>query len=151
MSIFEWLFERNSPGPVGNIRRFKDRDNWPNGLIIFCGILAIIALATFVWYAMLADAFQYDVYHHVVKSALLVLYLFVAATYSVYPATNNMGFRGFGKQPFPLHRQYKPFSAFLFNVSASGETGHDTHTTTKKADFQALSGKKNVSRLIINS
>ena len=49
MTLFEWFFERNSPGPVGHIQRSEDQDDWSNGMIIVCGVFAIIALGTFIW------------------------------------------------------------------------------------------------------
>ena len=94
MTLFEWFFERNSPGPVGHIQRSEDQDDWSNGMIIVCGVFAIIALGTFIWYATLENAFDTKINVHGLRAALLALYLFVAASYTVYPDTNNMGFLG---------------------------------------------------------
>ena len=43
---------------------------------------------------MLENAFDTKINVHVLRAALLALYLFIAASYTVCPDTNNMGFLG---------------------------------------------------------
>ena len=114
MSIFEWLFERNNPGPVGGIKRSGNPDNWPRALIIIAGILSITALCWLVWYFMLKVAFKYDFYHNLISSVVLVLYLFVSGNYSVRPNYNNMGVFGIIDHPFRYTDDVNRWLFFLY-------------------------------------
>ena len=101
MSIWEWLFERNNPGPVGDIRnsgRVPGKLNiW---FTIITGGLALAALCFVSWHFVIADNFKYSFWDYLLRPLSLSIYLIVCANYTVSPAYNNMGYLGFINNPF---------------------------------------------------
>ena len=101
MSIWEWLFERNNPGPLGSI---CDSDKNPEKenlwVTVVGGCLALAALSFVSWHFVIADSFKYQFWDYLLRPLSLCIYLLVCANYTVRPAFNNMGYLGFIDNPF---------------------------------------------------
>lgn len=101
MSIWEWLFERNNPGPTGTISNSDASPTNVNAWVtIITGCLSIVALSFVSWHFIIADSHKYQFWDYILRPLSLCIYLIVCANISVSPAYNNMGYLGFINNPF---------------------------------------------------
>ena len=93
MSLFEWLWERKSPRPVGHIeRKYPDSETPQNGL--FVGIAALILLGVG-GYFLLKDNLLAQEWQWVFgKSAGLAVYIWLGSLFKFNPRYDNMGWLG---------------------------------------------------------
>ena len=93
MDLIEWLFERNNPHPIGEIKDRQKPDegepiNWAMliiGQIFFWGIIFIVSKTTF---------FEGDIIWILIKSGILILYLLISYQFDIQPDYNNVGLLG---------------------------------------------------------
>ena len=100
MSLFEWFFEKNNPGPTGNYDRGHYHLAWPRIWIIIVGFCALFVLGVVIYVLAFNRFHYYNAVNGTLISVSIVAYL--ALAYYIYPkpALNNVGFFGFVDNPF---------------------------------------------------
>jgi hypothetical protein len=114
--LFEWLFERRNPGPVGTVDGPPER--WTGHAGLFRGLLAITLLGLWTWYVMRTWPDPGD---RLTAAVLTAIYL--AAAYAVAPRPNmsNMGIWGTPiNHPFRFTDDINRMQAFLMVLLAPG-------------------------------
>jgi len=113
MSIFEWFFERNNPGPTGSIETYHHKLYWPRIWIIIAGLTALFAVLFFI-YAVPFHRFEgFESKSAYLGSFFTLCYL--VASYYIYvkPDYKNMGFLGFIDNPFRYTDDINRFMLFF--------------------------------------
>ncbi|WP_231491060.1 hypothetical protein [Pedobacter sp. Leaf170] len=100
MSIFEWLFEINNPGPTGDFETGHRRLNWPRIWILAAGLTSLLVVGFIIYIGPFNRFHYYELSNAMLITGLIIIYLCVS--YYVYPKPNldNMGFLGFIDNPF---------------------------------------------------
>jgi len=100
MSMFEWLFEMNNPGPTGDFERGHYRLNWPRIWIIIAGLSSLLFVGFVIYIGPFNRFLHFDTINAVLLTGLIISYLLVS--YYIYPKPNldNLGFLGFIDNPF---------------------------------------------------
>ncbi|WP_421945338.1 hypothetical protein [Pedobacter sp.] len=100
MSIFEWLFEMNSPGPTGDFESGHHRLNWPRIWIVIAGLSSLLFVGFVIYIGPFNRFLHFDAINAVLLTGLIIGYLLVS--YYIYPKPNldNLGFLGFIDNPF---------------------------------------------------
>ena len=92
MSIFEWLGERNSPGPVGGVDHGDaEPSHWHPSVIVARGAVAVALLVGAIWWTVTASDSGENV-----AQILMVLAGYLAIAYWLMPRPNyeNVGWAG---------------------------------------------------------
>lgn len=88
--LFEWLFERRRPGPVGTID-VSEPDGWGGAGAVVRGLIALGLLIWFAWWV--ADTWS-DAPDRFTAAVLTSLYLGIAYFLRVRPDFRNVGLWG---------------------------------------------------------
>jgi len=113
MSIFEWFFERDNPGPTGTVETYHYKLHWPRIWIIMAGTAALTALLFFI-YGVAFHRWE----NFVLGDACLATFFtlaYLVLSYYVYikPDYDNMGYLGFIDNPFKYTDDVNRFMMFF--------------------------------------
>lgn len=115
MSLFEWLFESQNPGPTGSIEKHHQQPNsQPPILIIFYMLLAIAALGIPFYLAEFPSNWQqqWGLYLSIWMGE--IIYLVLGFFVNTRPNTSNVGwFGGLIDNPFRISDDFNRFMAVL--------------------------------------
>ena len=113
MSIFEWFFERNNPGPTGSIETYHHKLYWPRIWIIIAGGAALAAVLIFIYYIPF-NQFE-DFENGPACLGIIFSLVYLVASYYIYikPDYDNMGFLGFIDNPFKYTDDVNRFMLFF--------------------------------------
>jgi len=99
MSIFEWLFERRNPGPVGTLETEAPAPgHWHPLVIVVRAICAVGVLVAAEW---AISRFARDSHDAAIATVVLILYCVIGYNVTAKPHLDNMGWAGgFVDNPF---------------------------------------------------
>ncbi|MBT2559610.1 hypothetical protein J7E50_16940 [Pedobacter sp. ISL-68] len=113
MSIFEWFFERNNPGPTGSIETYHHKLYWPRIWIIIAGGAALAAVLIFIYYIPFNQFEDFENGAACLGIFFSLVYLVVSYYIYIKPDYNNMGFLGFIDNPFKYTDDVNRFMLFF--------------------------------------
>ncbi|WP_025143440.1 hypothetical protein [Pedobacter jeongneungensis] len=121
MSIFEWFFERNNPGPTGTVETYHHKLYWPRIWILIAGTAALIAFLFFIYCVPLNRLEAFEIGNACLGTLFSIAYL--VASYYIYvkPDYNNMGFLGFIDNPFKYTDDVNRFMLFFQAILLPGK------------------------------
>ena len=113
MSIFEWFFERNNPGPTGTVETYHHKLYWPRIWILIAGTAALMAFLFFIYCVPLNHLETFEIGNACLGILFSIAYLVTSYYVYVKPDYNNMGFLGFIDNPFKYTDDVNRFMLFF--------------------------------------
>ncbi len=114
--LFEWLFERRNPGPVGRVDGPPGR--WTGHAGLFRGLLALAVLGLWTWYIVSGWPDSDDRW---IAFVMTTIYLGVAYAAAPRPNLSNVGLWGTPlDHPFRFTDDINRIQAFLMVFLAPG-------------------------------
>jgi hypothetical protein len=114
--LFEWLFERRNPGPVGRVDGPPER--WTGHAGFYRGLLALVLLAAWIWFVASGWPNTDD---RLTAGVLTVLYLALAYAAAPRPDMSNIGLWGTPiNHPFRFTDNINRMQAFFLVALAPG-------------------------------
>lgn len=113
MSLFEWFFERDNPGPTGSVETYHHKLNWPRFWIIVAGTAALIALLFFIYYLPFNQLEAFVLRDACLATLFTLAYLVLSYYVYIKPHYDNMGYLGFIDNPFKYTDDVNRFMLFF--------------------------------------
>ena len=121
MSIFEWFFEKDNPGPTGSIETYHHKLYWPRIWIIIAGIAALAVVIFFIYYVPFNRFKNFEMGEACVAILFGLAYLVTSYYIYIKPDYDNMGFLGFINNPFKYTDDVNRFMIFFQAVLLPGK------------------------------